>query len=173
MTNHTHRIKRSDGAEILVDAIDADLVREYSWSPGGTNKRYAAAFIQQGNSVSTVYLHRLVMGAGAGQVVDHVDGNGLNCRRDNLRIVTKSENGANRSFTRNRTGFRNVSFSPKRNRYQARVGKQGGVFRGPYRSTAEEAAKDADAILRGLFPRGVAMNFPQDGEQGISRAGAS
>lgn len=46
------------------------------------------------------YLHRLVMDAASGSQVDHWDGNCLDCRKHNLRIVTPSENSLNRHFHR-------------------------------------------------------------------------
>ncbi|MBB58107.1 MAG: hypothetical protein CMM42_12850 [Rhodospirillaceae bacterium] len=88
----------------IISACDADLVRQYAWCPGGTGGRYAVALLRDGSSLRTVYLHRLVMGAGDGEIIDHVDGDTLNCCRSNLRFVSKSENGTNRLETTNATG---------------------------------------------------------------------
>jgi hypothetical protein len=164
-----HEIPVNPNAVALVDAADAALADEYSWRRGGTGNRYAASFIRDGDSVQTLYLHRLIVGAGHGEIVDHVDGDPLNNRRENLRLVSRSENGANRRETQNQAGFRNVVFSPKRRRYQARVSKQGGVFRGPYRKVAEEAARDADALLRDVHPGVCRLNFPEGDELPIIR----
>lgn len=152
-----------------ISACDADLVRQYAWCPGGTGGRYAVALVRKGKSLRAVYLHRLVMGAGNGEIVDHIDGDPLNCCRSNLRFVSKSENGANRLTTTNATGYRNVAYSPKRGRYQARVSRQGGVFRGPYRQDAEAAARDADTLLRAVYPGLTRQNFPEIGELEIQR----
>lgn len=153
----------------IISACDADLARQYVWCPGGTGGRYAVALLRDGSSLRTVYLHRLIMGAGNGEIVDHIDGDPLNCCRSNLRFVSKSENGANRASTSNSSGYRNVAFSPKRGRYQARVWKQGGVFRGPYRQYAEAAARDADTLLRAVYPGLTRLNFPEIGELEIQR----
>ena len=46
------------------------------------------------------FLHRLVMDAPPDLEIDHWDGNGLDCRKHNLRVVTSSENSLNRHFHR-------------------------------------------------------------------------
>lgn len=75
----------------IVDDMDVDLVSGYKWgvfTPRGSKTRYARASI--GGKV--VYMHRLITGAGLGDEIDHIDGNGLNNARSNLRFVTRSQN---------------------------------------------------------------------------------
>ncbi len=158
-----HKIVLHTGEVALVDATDAHLVREYRWSRGGTKNRYAAAYVEG----RRVYLHRLVMGAGENDLVDHVNGKPLDCRRANLRIVTSAQNASNRSTTENSFGFRGVVFYPEKRKFQARLQKEGGVFRGPYRNEARVAAQDWDALARGLFGDFATYNFPRTGESGV------
>lgn len=169
LDQHIHRVSVKPDIVALVSPSDAALVREYDWRRGGTDGSYAVALIRDGSSVQTVYLHRLILGAGLGDIVDHQDGDRLNCTRENLRLVTPTENAANIQETKNQTGFRNVAYSPKRKRYQARVQKQGGTFRAPYRKTAEEAAHDADLLLRAVYPGITRLNFPSADELPILR----
>jgi hypothetical protein len=73
------------------------------WVSKGDAERYVF-----GNSVTILqngyvqmsgpkrYLHKVVMGAGPGQMVDHIDGNKLNNCRENLRLCTAGENARNR-----------------------------------------------------------------------------
>ena len=56
---------------------------------------------------SDIYLHRLLLDAQAGEEVDHIDGDGLENRRHNLRIVTRLENAQNVVRT-GRARLRNV-----------------------------------------------------------------
>lgn len=155
----------------MVDPTDAHLVRQYKWRHGGTNNAYAASLVRNGGSVQTFYLHRIIMGAGPGEIIDHANGDGLDCRRANLRYVTGSENNANKSFTTNETGYRGVAWFPQKKRYQARV-ECLGIYKGPYRSSAEKAAHDVDALLRGLYGNVATYNFPREGERGIRRPGS-
>ncbi|NIA67604.1 hypothetical protein HBA54_03275 [Pelagibius litoralis] len=163
------KIPIGEGKHALVDACDYELASEYSWHLGGTDRKYVAGTVNG----STGYLHRVVMGAGPDDIVDHRDGNPLNCRRDNLRMATHSQNGANRSFHRNQNGYRGVAHYPKRNKYQGRIRHEGGIYRGPYRDSAVQAATDYDALARGLFGEFASFNFPRQGERHCKPAGGA
>ena len=163
------RIKLKTGEVAFVDLNDAHLVREYSWHRGGTQNRYAVAYAKKGRGKAPLYLHRLVMGAGDSDIVDHIDGHPLNNRKENLRIVTRSQNAANRSKTYNSSGYRGAFYFPSKQKYKARLTCDGGVFSGPYRATAEQAAHDWDALARALFGKHATFNFPRKGERGIEK----
>lgn len=165
------KIELKTGEIALVDMADAHLVREYRWHRGGTKNGYACAYARTGRGRRKLYLHRLVMGAGDGQTVDHINGDPLDCRKENLRIVTRSQNAANRSKTRNPSGFRGVFYFPKKRKFQARLTCQGKVYRGPYQEDAESAAHDWDGFARGFFGEYASLNFPRQGERGVVAVG--
>lgn len=164
----TIKVPLIGGGFALIDPCDAFLARQYEWRRGGTNNNYAASLVKNGKTVQTFYLHRVITGAGPGEIVDHVNGDGLDCRRANLRKVDGSENNANRSFTNGSTGYRGVAWHPHVNKFKAQI-ERNGVYRGPFRKTAEEAAHDADALLRGLYGDVATYNFPREGEREIKR----
>lgn len=163
------KIPLVSGGNAFVNIADWHLVKEYNWWRGGTKNRYAVA---KSNGL-TVYMHRLIMAAGPDDIVDHIDGEPLNCCRTNLRFVTKSQNSANLSTSRNPSGYRGVCFFPAKRKFQARVMKDHKSFRGPYRETAEEAAHDFDALARGLFGEYASYNFPQQNERGVKAIGGA
>jgi len=75
----------------IVDDEDYERASQHRWFAhrvNGSLTVYAKATKRR----ETIYLHRLILGAGHSQIVDHVDGDGLNCRRLNLRFVSHSEN---------------------------------------------------------------------------------
>lgn len=74
-----------DGVHIaLVDDDSFDILSAYVWSPyKGGNTIYA----KSGN----VIMHRLVMGNPKGLHIHHINGNGLDNRKENLVILTSSE----------------------------------------------------------------------------------
>jgi hypothetical protein len=55
------------------------------------------------------YMHRLIVGASRGQLVDHKNGDGLDNRRENLRVATRAQNAMNRQPTRGRVVAKGVN----------------------------------------------------------------
>lgn len=87
----------------IVDASDFASVSSHSWWVNG--QRYPVAKIN-GQAQA---MHRYIMGAGPGDVLDHIDGNPLNNRRENLRFCTHAQNMKNRrTHNTNATGYKGV-----------------------------------------------------------------
>lgn len=169
----TATIIRSDGAEILVDRADYDRLNQYRWFAAGTKNGYAGRSGKRNGKSRILYMHREIMSPPPGFVVDHVNGDTLDNRRSNLRICTKARNSANRTVCLNHTGFLGIGFDPAQGRYQASVMQDGSRFRGPWRLTAQEAAKDYDCLARGVHGEFARLNFPEPGEQGVTRPGGA
>ena len=90
-------IPLAGGLMALVDDEDYELVSKYSWWAAPDRRTvYARAYIR-GSSPREKYvrMHRLILNAPKGLQVDHKNLNGLDCRRDNLRFATNSQNQAN------------------------------------------------------------------------------
>ena len=85
-------IKTKSGHEILVDDEDWEKVRGYGWNISQNYRcKYAQAYVHgKGN----VLMHRIIM-ENPDLHVDHIDGNGLNNQKDNLRLCTRKQNSAN------------------------------------------------------------------------------
>ena len=90
------------GRECKYDQEDEDLVKMFSWF---YNKGYAEAKKNR----KTYSMHRLVMKAREGTVVDHVNGDKLDNRKKNLRITTVQGNSFNRrAHVNNSLGVRGI-----------------------------------------------------------------
>jgi hypothetical protein len=87
------------GHVALVDGADAELVGRFRWYVlRSTNTLYARAWLpREGGKRKQVYMHALVAGSSTGGQVDHINGDGLDNRRSNLRPADHSKNGANRA----------------------------------------------------------------------------
>lgn len=106
----------------IIDEQDFDRISQFTWHSvdnDGTGSRYYATCSIRGK---TTYMHRMVMGAQAGESIDHIDGNGLNNSRSNLRFVTQSENNLNQKIrSDNTSGHKGISWCPDREKYQVYV----------------------------------------------------
>ena len=94
------------GHVLLVDDADAQLVSRRRWHAIPARSTFYA---QAGDDTSTL-LHRWLLDVAPGVLVDHINRNGLDNRRANLRLATTSQNHANRPAPSNNTsGYKGVS----------------------------------------------------------------
>jgi hypothetical protein len=83
------------GLSAEVDECDYERLSRGRWHPvGGPGTQYAVGKAP-GNGRSTVHMHRVIIDAPPDKLVDHIDCNGLNNTRANLRLVNHAENAAN------------------------------------------------------------------------------
>ncbi len=84
-------------------------------------------------------------------VVDHEDRDTYNCRRSNLRVVSRSKNSINRSTrSDNTSGYIGVSFDKTKGKWYGHLGYEGQKHRTKNYATAEQAAKARDELAREL-----------------------
>ena len=111
------------GYEAIIDAADVPSVDQWNWQATQQQHTiYAVRTERSGTSKRTVRMHRALMGDPIGFEVDHVDGNGLDNRRSNLRQATPSQNQFNqRLSSANSSGFKGVTWCRKGRRWKARI----------------------------------------------------
>ncbi|TXH32080.1 MAG: Fis family transcriptional regulator [Rhodospirillaceae bacterium] len=118
------------GCVATIDAADVGLVEGYNWSANPShNTFYAQRRIRVGvNQPRMIMMHRVILGLTnhPAVYVDHIDGDGLNNRRQNIRACSASENGFNRGAPRtNTSGFKGVSWDVQAKKWQANIRVRG------------------------------------------------
>ena len=118
------KIALTHGFVALIDAEDFELVSGHRWCASkGRTTFYALTTIRMPDGRRTnLKMHRLIMQPPAEMQIDHVDRDGLNNQRDNLRLATPSENKRNCStYSNSMSGFKGVCFCKDCHAWQARI----------------------------------------------------
>lgn len=135
----------AQGLPFLIDDEDEEKVRKYNWNS-------SHGYIKTTVKNKTLVLARYLMNAPAGFVVDHVNHDTLDNRKENLRVCTHQQNLQNASmYKNNKTGYKGVHFNQRLQKFQAyiRVNKRLihlGLFQ-----TAEEAYEAYRVNARATF----------------------
>lgn len=152
----------------IADDEDNEMLANYAWRlhtdgyavSNFYEPRDARKKMSHDNRVNRIVrMHRIVMGAQRGQEVDHINGDRLDNRRGNLRIVTSSQNKMNSAIRKdNRTGHKGVFYERTRGQWLAYVKVSGKcIFRRRFRTKQQaiEARKEAEKAIHGAYARGA------------------
>lgn len=151
----------TQGYEAIIDAADVPLVEGFNWCTTSTKSGKGGPYAQRHNTNrmrrTTVQMHREILGGIEELEVDHVDGNGLNNTRKNLRLATRAQNARNIGIPKHNTsGFKGVSYVAAYNKWTAQIKANGYKFHlGTYETAeaAHAAYMAASNILHGEFGR--------------------
>lgn len=151
------------GYVCFVDPEDVPLVSEFSWvAKTQRGRQYAHSTRRRGKP--RLFLHVLLMGTREGFRIDHIDNDGLNNRRSNLRWATGTQNQANKKRQHNgRSRYKGVWFPTKAHPHWRAAVMCNGVryFLGVF-DTEEAAARAYDAKAKELFGEFARVNFPEE-----------
>lgn len=152
-------IALTNGMEVKVDDQDFEELSKFRWyfgfyQPGRPER--GRAFRSENRK--SIQMSRQIMGAQPGQIVDHVNGDGLDNQRDNLRFCTHQQNMQNRGATQ---GKKYKGVHRYGNQWLAEIGVNGtnrivGAF-----DTPEEAALAYDKAARELFGEFARVNLTE------------
>ncbi|QKF94703.1 putative HNH enonculease [Fadolivirus algeromassiliense] len=145
------------GGVALISEIDYEIISKYKWSQD--NRGYVFGSVNS----HRIYLHRFIMKAGEGVLIDHINNNKLDNRRENLRFATKKENNMNKKKTIKSittSKYRGVSFKKRDNHYHSRIMINGKEISLGYYKTDIEAAEAFDMYIVKNNIQFVNLNFP-------------
>jgi hypothetical protein len=153
----------TQGKVTLVDDWNFDWLNQWNWFTQTTaSGPYAARNLPRVAGKQTrIYMHREIIAAPTGMLVDHRDGYGLNNQEFNIRAASDTENCRNRCISsRNTSGFKGVSWHARTKKWVASIRVLGelqylGLF-----SCREKAALAYDAAARKYFGEFAVLNFP-------------
>jgi hypothetical protein len=147
----------------IIDSSDYDLVAGYHWYTNvGNTTFYAVSFARRlDGSPQHLRMHRILMNAPDDLQVDHIDGNGLNNSRCNLRLATRAENTHNQRIREGTSSrYKGVVLEKRYGRWMARVGFNGIQYYLGMFGSEEDAARAYDQKALELFGEFAKLNFP-------------
>lgn len=157
----------TQGKHAIIDDDMFELVSRFRWFAFSVNKRnwYARCTMSVGRIagkgvVASMYMHRLIMRPPESVIVDHVNHNGLDCRKQNMRLCTQRQNCQNRRpikgcSSRYKGVFRPTHFS----KWQSQIKIHGTrVTLGRFDSE-RDAARAYDVAARQRFGEFACTNF--------------
>jgi hypothetical protein len=154
----TREIPLTQGRVALVDDSDYEAVLAVGkWHLSTCDGRLYA---QNAKSKSVIRLHKFLTGW---PLVDHVNGDGLDNRRANLRRATASQNSANIDPpSHNTSGYKGVTLYKRTGRWRGHITVDGTQRHLGYFATAEEAARAYDAAALATWGEFARPNFPEE-----------
>jgi len=151
------KISINQGKVIIIDDDDFDRISKYHWIVCKTG------YVKTVVNYETIILHRFIMNAKKGQQLDHVNGDTLDNRKENLRFCSTSQNLANRKrFINNRSGYKGVDWRPIEKKFRARLSINKRAIHLGYFSDPKDAAFAYDRAAKEYFGSFARINFAEE-----------
>jgi hypothetical protein len=144
---------------VLIDDEDLELISKFVWreAKGAQGNSYAVTYIG-GNAIR---MHNLIMNPPEEFQIDHKNWNGLDNRRENLRICTPQQNSFNQKKRKDTSSkYKGVSWSSQTGKWKSTITHNGKTHYLGRFDSAEEAAQKYDEKAKEFFGEFAVLNFP-------------
>lgn len=160
----TVKYQINDDTYVLLDEEDVAHVSRFKWSPRVHPKTtYAQANVWQDEKRGTIVMHRFIARAQDNEHVDHKNGDGLDCRKVNLRVCLRYQNNRNaRIRVDNKSGYKGVSWYPAGHSWAAGIMVDDKRRHIGYFPTPETAARAYDLVAQYEWGEFAWLNYPNE-----------
>lgn len=149
-------IQLSRNAVAWVDKDVFELLNKHKWTYDPTTG-YAYRRLTVEGVYKKIYMHRLIMNNPKVLQIDHINGNGLDNRKQNLRICSRSDNQHNRGKNKNnKSGHKNIYWHTQTSKWRVGVMHKRKNYHGGEFDNLEDAVKARDRLqiqFHGSFAR--------------------
>jgi hypothetical protein len=159
----------TQGKVALIDDEDAPRILAHKWTLHHDRSRrrdvgYAVRYVRKADGIgrTSIQMHREILNAPAGLEVDHINGEGLDNQKVNLRLATRAQNLSNTYRQKGRTGYRGIYWHRRNRMYHALIRHEGKKHSLGYYYDVEQAARAYDYAAYHLHGEFASLNFPQD-----------
>jgi len=142
------KIKLSQDKYALVDDDDYEILSVYKWY--ARKDRYIF-YAQRKNNPNdkAILMHRVIMNPPSNMFIDHINRNGLDNRKKNLRIVTHSQNHFNEKIRiDNTSGYKGIQFNKKNKKWIAYISKK---YLGSFKDI-KDAIECRNIAIKHIYP---------------------
>lgn len=160
------RIELTQNQYAIIDDCDWVVISGRKWRADKISGIwYAVTSIRDDSQIERILsMHRFILGLGFGdkEIVDHVNRNGLDNRRSNLRLVTRQQNAANCKPTIKTSKYKGVHWRKDRNCWVAKIEVSGTCHHLGHHESEIRAALVYDEAAEKHFGEYALLNFPTE-----------
>lgn len=143
---------------IKIDKQDLDLFNSYIWHI--EKRKSGIEYLGTRILDKIVLFHWILIDKQTGMEIDHINGNGLDNRRENLRICTHKQNMYNKKlYKNNKSGYKGVYMQTGRNKFSVQIRVNGKKIRLGNFKNKEDAAIMYDKSAKLYFGEYARLNF--------------